>query len=485
MTKFFRYICPVLAIICILSSCKEDESEKIILSDSVRISAFSLEADTLVLRNLENVFFTIDLEKGLIYNADSLPLGTDVSALAVDITTEDAASVNITTADDTFDYLEDTDKTIDFTTPVQIEVVSKSGLHKKQYEVSVNVHKVEADRLYWGNMQYSGMPGEGTLSKQYTLRFNDLLHCYMKRGDEYLLATASTPGEQWEITQLSFSFEPRLQTMRCSDTALFMLDEADNLYTSTDGVTWENTGMKYAAIIGNHNDAMLMLTQENGIYYHDVYPRPDGYTPQPTATDFPVSGFSEMLTYNSSWLAAPQGMIVGGRTADGSLTGAMWGFDGTTWAVLNNTIPQREGAAFFQYITFYVDDYWITTEKTTWFIIGGINDNAALSDVWVSNNYGVTWEKADMDLQMPGYIAARGFASVVICDEPLHTKSGDWKTFDMLPIPQGYRSVPMYSANNPTLVPYIYMFGGENFNGSSFNQIWRGVINRLKFEPIP
>ncbi|MBR6750286.1 MAG: hypothetical protein IKM10_07355, partial [Bacteroidaceae bacterium] len=88
MTKLFKYILLFAAICCILPACKKDEDEEKVSTGSVRISAFSLKADTTLLDNLENVFFTIDLENGLIYNADSLPVGTDVSELEVKITTE-------------------------------------------------------------------------------------------------------------------------------------------------------------------------------------------------------------------------------------------------------------------------------------------------------------------------------------------------------------------------------------------------------------
>ena len=45
----------------------------------------------------------------------------------------------------------------------------------------------------------------------------------------------------------------------------------------------------------------------------------------------------------------------------------------------------------------------------------------------------------------------------------------------------------MKSADGLTdgLVPYIYMFGGEDSGGNLERQMWRGVINRLTFAPIP
>lgn len=486
MTRYFKYICLLLATICILPSCKDDDKEEIIASDSVRITSFSLAADTTILDNLENVFFTIDLEKGLIYNADSLPKGTEVTKLKIELKTDDAAYANIKTVDSTYNYLTYSKNAIDFTNPVDVEVGSKSGLYKKKYKITVNVHQIESDRLFWGGMQYSYLPGKGAITKQHTVHFNGLIYCFMLRNGEYTLATAATPSEEWNITTISFPFTPDLLTMRCTDTAMYTLDTEGNMYSSVDGITWENTGAAYAAIIGNFGGTLLTLTQDGDTYYHDKYPRPEGFTPQPVASDFPVSGFSEMLTYNSPWLTAPQGMIVGGRTASGELTGAMWGYDGTTWAILNNSISKREGAAFFQYVTFFVDDNWVTSEKITWFVIGGLNETTALSDVWTSNNYGVTWQRAGSELQIPGYILGRGYASVIVCDEPIESSDDPtWRPLDTYPIPQGYRSEPMYSKVEERLVPYIYMFGGEGISGTTYDQVWRGIINRLRFEPIP
>ena len=107
MTKFIKYATLLLLSLTMLSACKKDEEGKNIVSDSVRISAFSLKSDSTVLENLNNVFFTIDLEKGLIYNADSLPKGTQITKLRFNITTDSASEVNITNVDTTYNYLND------------------------------------------------------------------------------------------------------------------------------------------------------------------------------------------------------------------------------------------------------------------------------------------------------------------------------------------------------------------------------------------
>ena len=57
----------------------DDNYNEYVASQSVQVSGFRLASNDSVLANLDSVFFSIDLDRGLIYNADSLPVGTNVS----------------------------------------------------------------------------------------------------------------------------------------------------------------------------------------------------------------------------------------------------------------------------------------------------------------------------------------------------------------------------------------------------------------------
>lgn len=73
-----------------LGSCNDKEEEdpeiqEIIYSD-VAVKAFSLEKNDSVLAHLDSVYFAIDLNNAVIYNPDSLPIGTEVEKLVLKIT---------------------------------------------------------------------------------------------------------------------------------------------------------------------------------------------------------------------------------------------------------------------------------------------------------------------------------------------------------------------------------------------------------------
>ncbi|MDE5875036.1 MAG: hypothetical protein K2H15_05265, partial [Muribaculaceae bacterium] len=63
------------------SDSDSDKQEVAVTSSTVAINSFYLKADAKVMKNLDSVFFSIDLNKAIIFNADSLPKGTDISRL--------------------------------------------------------------------------------------------------------------------------------------------------------------------------------------------------------------------------------------------------------------------------------------------------------------------------------------------------------------------------------------------------------------------
>ena len=68
------------------SSCNKDsDSESFVVAPNLAVTAFSLKADA---KNpgLDSAYFSIDLEHGVIFNADSLRKGTKVDKVVATIT---------------------------------------------------------------------------------------------------------------------------------------------------------------------------------------------------------------------------------------------------------------------------------------------------------------------------------------------------------------------------------------------------------------
>ena len=88
-TTSIYLLLPLIASLLFLS-CKIDKDDEPSSTytystslSSALVTNFSLKADTSVMTSLDSVFFTIDADRGLIYNADSLPVGTRIDSLLV------------------------------------------------------------------------------------------------------------------------------------------------------------------------------------------------------------------------------------------------------------------------------------------------------------------------------------------------------------------------------------------------------------------
>ncbi|MDE6422820.1 MAG: hypothetical protein K2K95_05310, partial [Muribaculaceae bacterium] len=115
------------------TSCNEktkEQDEIAVTVSTVAVKSFTLQANSKILSNLDSVFFSIDLDRGVIFNADSLPLGTDVSRLIPVITfmtTVSKAEIVVSEEgkdDKTYDYLTNASDSIDFSKTVKLNVTA-------------------------------------------------------------------------------------------------------------------------------------------------------------------------------------------------------------------------------------------------------------------------------------------------------------------------------------------------------------------------
>lgn len=463
------------------------EAESISLASSAVVSSFKIGSDDSLLANIDSVFFSIDLVKGEIFNADSLPYGTRITKLVPVITTLETAAllelkVHRSNGTDTvYDYFSETTDSIDFTNPVTIRVVSANGDHERNYQVRVNVHQVKSDSLMWTNISTAGLPSTLTEpTAQCTMRRGDNFYCLTTDGSAWSLAVntvgltglngATMPATAWEASDLQLPFTPRINTFAANDNALFILADDNTLWTSEDdGTTWTSTSMKWEYIYGGHRNQLIgNFKDESGNYKLQYYP---SGTITALPQGMPVSGTSVPVLYNFPMSQRPQSIIVGGRKADGTLSASTWGFDGDSWLKISKReLPVGiEKASVAPYLSFTVSAGWTVTEWSTMFVMGGCDtEGSPNTTVYMSTDYGYHWTTADDHLQLPD-------------DHNAFTDA------------QAYVMSSLYKADvTPMIVkpleqwecPFIYLFGGIGNDGVLSPVIWRGVVNRLTFKPI-
>lgn len=515
----------ILGVFLFCVGCGNKDNEYYYTSyNNTMVKSFSLVSDTDILPNLDKIFFTIDLDKALIYNADSLPYGTDISGLAIKATFNNASSVLVyyesggTTQ--RYNYLYDATTKIDFSESenggVKMNVVAADGYSMREYQIKVNVHKVVADTLYWQKLETNSLPSATAGSKSAKcIKIDDRYCLFYKNAEGKSKMVSSTDMNTWS-NEIDISIIPPStdytvwRSLVLAENTLFV-SNGGVLYSCNDFSTFTFTestlispnNMLIYGMIGALNNKLLAVTNHSsGILKHITIDISDGsYTESDLPDNFPIAGFSSPIILTSQW-GSPQLVIAGGRTAEGKLTNAIWGFDGNSWAILNNLdsggsgapITPRMGATLFTYYTsVYDEDYDLHKTTLTYFLFGGWDGTRMTKDLFYTTNLGGTWSAVgeDSPMLLPEEILPRMEADAFVIYEDIVPNSGlsttGWESTGITDIPEILKA---RMTDTPVSVPYLYMVGGSNVGGSNsndysfLNEIWKGVILRFTFPPL-
>ncbi len=504
--KFPLYFLVILFVSAIAAGCNTDSEPVVYEGDygNCSVTSFSLTKDDSVLTGLDSVFFSIDLLNGEIFNADSLPKGTDVSKLVLKIGTNSASGCDLTyrlpgtDRDTTISYIKSPEDSINFADgPVKLVITSYDGQSKRQYSVKVNVHDVEPDTLYWDQMARRTLPGNiSSPTAQKTVEFNGEAVCLTASASGASVAMTNDPyAGEWRIASANLPAEAIVNSFTASSDAFYILDSYHNLYTSSDALAWTATGEKIDYIYGGYGNEILGARRDADGWKHVTYP---ASTVVDVPSGCPVEGAGQIMVYETKWSVAPMAMFVGGKDAAGNLVGSAWCYDGNVWAKISNAdIDERENVALFPYFTPRVNtSSWRVTERSVLIAVGGAYEETVgevvSKSVYVSYDMGLNWDVADSYLQLPEYIPGFANAQALVFDTTLSSRSmaDEWKSFPSRRLPAWMFKVASPEGSRVTVAPtewecpYIYLFGGEDAAGHLYDTLWRGVITRLTFQPL-
>ena len=450
------------------------------------VTGFSLQADANVLASLDSVHFTVDFDRGMIYNADSLPVGTDISALKVTVeflNTVKSAVFSITgatvQADTTINYTTSMTKSLDFTGKVLLTVTSSDETQVKEYDIKVLVHKINPDSLAWPMSWRRDLPGyDGNAIAQKTVKQGDLYRTLVYDGMSCSMMTATAPNQgTWARQTLSLPFTPDVSSLVASDEAMYMMADDGVLYSSTDGIEWDLCGVTWHSVLGVYDNRVLGILAGSDGYYHDEYPRSDGFASSLVEEGFPVAHTSDMVVTGNTWTISQQAIIVGGIDSEGKLVNDVWGYDGNCWGKINNvhntSLPAVADATLFSYYTYRslsgVRRYGL---QQTWYLMGGKLADGVLNDkIYLSSTQGITWSVGDSTVTQPSHIPSFYGAQAFVNTETLTAGAN-------------YAPRRIQSFDGTWECPFIYLFGGYNSQGELLPNVWRGVYIRMTNYPV-
>lgn len=484
------------------SACNDDsDSDNEIWDNSaeyaVMVQTFSLQANDSILANLDSVFFSIDLNAGLVFNADSLPLGTRVDSLGVSMTFSAVSKAEITMPgsngqDTVINYLENAGHAIDFSRGfVNLHLESSNAETKRDYRIYVNVHKMKPDSLAWGNTAFTQFPTSiAAPTAINAVDFKGSPVCFATSATDATRATATDADlSQWSTESITLPAGFDITSIVATEEALFGVDNASNLYTSTDGgSTWSATGTSMTYIYGAEGNVLLgNLRGADGKYSFVTYP---ASTVTPVPADAPVSATSQSVSFTTQWSTTPQTIILSGLKADGTPTGNTWIHDNGSWEQLSANAPvEASGMTMLPYFSIRVRTNWVADKRTALIAFGGTKADGTISrDLFISVDRGFHWTKAGELMQLPANFPTLTGARALVYPMTITSRSAisAWQSVETPVIPSWF--VKAADAGIAPITswecPYIYIFGGTNLTGEINTAIWRGAINRLTFKPL-
>ena len=246
--KFLTVITGLLMAAFMITSCLNDDDNEVTLSSESSITAFSIKdnietkytakvngKDTTLTATVKgsDYPFIIDQVERRIYNADSLPVGTNVSKVVVEITADTPYIVFVADKDSLWTSTD----SLNFENPVKFKVMAQSMEYGAVYTAEINVHKQEPDSLVWSNLS-SDFNGSA-IQAQKAVYFNDKIYVFARQdeGKVAVTTTSITDGHSWSALQpLSLEKADYSTAMTWGDH-LYIIAE-NQLYQSENGTDW-------------------------------------------------------------------------------------------------------------------------------------------------------------------------------------------------------------------------------------------------------
>lgn len=286
MIRPIKTLCGLLTAMLLLTSClKSDDNSSSSLYNDTAITAFSIgtlnrytystssTGETVATKTTvkgSDYIFSIDEENHRIFNADSLPVGTDVKHVVCAVSSLNNGAVLIKSlVSDSLFYFTATDS-LDFSKPREFLVYASDGTGPKSYTVQVNVHQEEGEQFCW--IQHTNTQEIASLDAMKAVVLDNSLYVYGTKGGK-TVGYKTTDGEIWTpLTEINDQNAYQNMVM-IQDEAIYMIANG-SLQKTTDGITWtelvNNVAVKqliatsFTELYGYNDDNKIMVSFDKG-----------------------------------------------------------------------------------------------------------------------------------------------------------------------------------------------------------------------------
>ena len=236
--KFLSVIVSFLIVSFALSSCLDSDDNYEFSSDAT-IHAFGI--DTIHGKHYK---FTIDQLNRLIYNRDSLPVGSDtiIDRILIDTMTVTGWITSGSPTDTVFVMSDSVDlrPAMNNDAGMLFKAHAADGVTVREYKLKVNVHLQDPDSLVWTDMQKRGNIFSNTinLGQQKAVVLGDELFVYTSNSTAYKTSTAPDKYNWSKVNVSNLPSDVKLTSAVEYNNALYMVTESKRVFSSTNGGAW-------------------------------------------------------------------------------------------------------------------------------------------------------------------------------------------------------------------------------------------------------
>lgn len=270
MNNRYLFVAFLFAVVSLMTSCLSDDETTVIYYDDAAVTSFALGKlnctvntvssktgnDTTYVTQVSGSLynFSIDHNKGLIYNVDSLPVGADTKKCLVTIQTRNSGMAYLKgLTSDSLTYIVATDS-LDFSQPRKITILSNDGSWTKEYTVEVRVHTEKANKLYWAQKQKSSQIA--SLKDMKAVAYGSDVYAFgMANGSAKVYKTAAADGDTWNEVGVPFASFGSVVT------------NGKMVYAHADGGIWASDNMQSWTWMADANSIKtLAAASANEVY---------------------------------------------------------------------------------------------------------------------------------------------------------------------------------------------------------------------------
>ena len=449
--KFLSVIVSFLIVSFALSSCLDSDDNYEFSSDAT-IHAFGI--DTIHGKHYK---FTIDQLNRLIYNRDSLPVGSDtiIDRILIDTMTVTGWITSGSPTDTVFVMSDSVDlrPAMNNDAGMLFKAHAADGVTVREYKLKVNVHLQDPDSLVWTDMQNRGNIFSNTinLGQQKAVILGDELFVYTSNTTAYKTSTAPDKYNWSKVNVSNLPSDVKLTSAVEYNNALYMVTESKRVFSSTNGGAWTEVttlGDNVIVLINGFSDRLSGIVEINGKQYFNICKDGKNWEAENTADNltleevpagFPTENISTTQTNTGN--GVEKVVLAGMPLANEQETIPWFALYGKGWASLANTVYDTSCPGMVNPAIMYYGDMF--------YCFGGE------LDAIYNSITGIAWSKTETKFLLPQEFKGKGAYSIIV--EP---------TKDKTVAPADKRD-------------FIWViFGG---NGTK-NEVWRGRLNRLGFE---